>query len=205
VTLDPRVPDRIMCMGAEMSPEEQAELLQFLDKNSDVFAWSTSDLIGVNRDIIEHKLQVNPSMKSKKQKLRKMSDEKVEAARAEVQHLLDVGFIREITYPELLANFVMVRKKNRKWQMCTDFTNLNKCCPKDDFPLTRIDQIVDSTASCEAIALLDCFSGYHQIWLCKEDEEKSRFITTFGTYCYMRMPEGLHNIGSTFYRMTKAH
>jgi hypothetical protein len=205
VTLDPRVLDRIMCMGAEMSPEEQAELLQFLDKNSDVFAWSTSDLIGVNRDIIEHKLQVNPSMKSKKQKLHKMSDEKVEAARAEVQRLLDVGFIREVTYPELLANFVMVRKKNRKWQMCTDFTNLNKCCPKDDFPLTRIDQIVDSTASCEAIALLDCFSGYHQIWLCKEDEEKSRFITTFGTYCYMRMPEGLHNIGSTFYRMTKAH
>jgi hypothetical protein len=205
VTLDPRVPDRIMCMGAEMSLEEQAELLQFLDKNSDVFSWSTSDLIGVNRDIIEHKLQVNPSMKSKKQKLHKMSDEKVEAARAEVQRLLDVGFIREVTYPELLANFVMVRKKNRKWQMCTDFTNLNKCCPKDDFPLTRIDQIVDSTASCEAIALLDCFSGYHQIWLCKEDEEKSRFITPFGTYCYMRMPEGLHNIGSTFYRMTKAH
>jgi hypothetical protein len=205
VTLDPRVLDRIMCMGAEMSPEEQAELLQFLDKNSDVFAWSTSDLIGVNRDIIEHKLQVNPSMKSKKQKLRKMSDEKVEAARAEVQRLLDVGFIREVTYPELLANFVMVRKKNRKWQMCTDFTDLNKCCPKDDFPLTRIDQIVDSTARCEAIALLDCFLGYHQIWLCKEDEEKSRFIMPFGTYCYMRMPEGLHNIGSTFYRMTKAH
>jgi hypothetical protein len=87
--------------------------------------------------------------------------------------------------------------------MCTDFTNLNKCCPKDDFPLARIDQIVDSVASSDITALLDCFLGYHQICLCKEGEEKTSFITPFGTYCNMRMPEGLHNAGPTFCRMTK--
>jgi hypothetical protein len=65
-----------VCIGDEISPQEQAELLQFLDKNSDVFAWSTSDLIGVSREIIEHKLQVNPNEKPKKQELRKMSEEK---------------------------------------------------------------------------------------------------------------------------------
>jgi hypothetical protein len=97
----------------------------------------------------------------------------------------------------------MVRKKNGKWQMCTEFTNLNKCCPKDDFPLTRIDKIVDSTVGCEMMALLNCFSGYHQIWLCKEDEEKTSFITPFDTFCYLRMPKGLHNAESTFCRMTK--
>jgi hypothetical protein len=96
----------------------------------------------------------------------------------------------------------MVRK-NKKWQMCMDFTNLNKCCPKDDFPLARIDQIVDSTAGCNKMALLDYFLGYHQIWLRMEDEEKTSFITPFGTYCYMRMSEGLCNIGPTFCRMTK--
>jgi hypothetical protein len=114
VPLDPRVPDRTVCIGAEVNPEEQAELLQFLDKNNDVFAWSTFDLIGVNRDVIEHKLQVNPSVKPKKQKLCKMSDGKVEAARVEVHCLLDTGFIRQVTYPEWLANVVMVRKKNGK-------------------------------------------------------------------------------------------
>jgi hypothetical protein len=88
--------------------------------------------------------------------------------------------------------------------MCTYFTDLNKCCPKDDFPLARIDQIVDSVAGCDIMALLDCFSGYHQIWLRREDEEKTSFTTSFGTYCYMRMPEGLHNAGPTFCRMTKA-
>jgi hypothetical protein len=71
--------------------------------------------------------------------------------------------------------------------MCTDFTNLNKWCPKDDFPLARIDQIINSVASSDIMALLDCFSGYHQIWLHREDEEKTSFITPFDTYCYLRM------------------
>jgi hypothetical protein len=98
-----------------MSPEEQAKLLPFLDRNSDVFAWSTSDLVRVSREVIEHKLQVNPNVKPKKQKLLKMSEEKIEAVKAEVQHVLDVGFIRDVTYPQWLANVVMVCKKNVKW------------------------------------------------------------------------------------------
>jgi hypothetical protein len=84
------------------------------------------------------------------------------------------------------------------------FTDLNKGCPKDDFPLARIDQVVDSIVGCNIMALLDYFLGYHQIWLHKEDEEKTSFITPFGTYCYMRMPEGLRNVGPTFCRMMKA-
>jgi hypothetical protein len=183
VPLDPRVLDRTVCIGAEASQQEQVELLAFLDKNSDIFLWPTSDLVGVNKDIIEHRLQVSPSARPKKQKLRKLSKEKVEATKAEVQRLLDVGFIREVAYPQWLSNVVIVRKKNGKWQMYTDFTDLNECCPKDDFPLTRIDKIVDSAAGCEMMALLDCFSRYHQIRLHKEDEEKISFITPFGTYC----------------------
>jgi hypothetical protein len=67
--------------------------------------------------------------------------------------------------------------------MCTYFTDLNKYCPKDDFPLSRIDKMMDSTLGCEKMAMLDCFFGYHQVWLRKEDEEKTNFITPFGTYC----------------------
>jgi hypothetical protein len=99
---------------------------------------------------------------------------------------------------------MMVHEKNEKWRMCTDFTDLNKCCVKDDFSLARINQIINSAAGCDIMVLLDCFSGYHQIWLRKEDEDKTNFITPFGTCCYMGMPEGLHNIGPTFCRMTKA-
>jgi hypothetical protein len=89
--------------------------LAFLNKNNDVFAWSTSDLVVVSKDTIEHRLQVNPNAKPRKQKLQKMSEEKVEDVKVEVQRLLDVGFIREVTYPQWLANVVMVWKKNRKW------------------------------------------------------------------------------------------
>jgi hypothetical protein len=87
--------------------------------------------------------------------------------------------------------------------MCTNFTNLNKCCLKDDFPLDRIDQIIDLAAGCNIMAMLDCFLGNHQIWLRKEDEDKSSFITPFGTYCYMRMPEGIRNAVPTLCKMTK--
>jgi hypothetical protein len=88
--------------------------------------------------------------------------------------------------------------------MYTDFTGLDMCCLKDDFPLSRIDKVVDSAARCETMALLDYFSRYHQIWLRKNDEEKTSFIIAFGTYCYLRMCEGIKNDGPTLCRMTKA-
>jgi hypothetical protein len=92
-----------------------------------------------------------------------MAEEKIHAVKAVVQRLLNEGFIREVTYPEWLSNVIMVKKKNGKWRMCTDFMDHNKCCLKDNFPLTRIDQIVDSAADSEMMALLDSFTGYHQI------------------------------------------
>jgi hypothetical protein len=158
----------------------------------------------VGRDIVEHTLQVNPSTGARKQRFHKMSNKMLTAAKAEVHRLLDVGFIREVHYPSWLANVAMVKKKNGKWRMCTYFTDLNKFCPEDDFLLMRIDKVVDSIAGCEIMALLDYFLGYHQIWLRKEYEEKTSFITPFGTYCYLRMPEDLKNAGSTFCRMMKA-
>jgi hypothetical protein len=132
-----------------------------------------------------------------------MSDEKIEAAKAEVHRLLEANFIEPIAYPTWLANVIMVQKKSGKWRMCIDFTSLNKACPKDNFPLPWIDKIVDSAAGCKVMSLLDCFSGYHQIYMKEEDKTSTSFITPFGTYCFIRMLEGLKNAGSTFSRLTK--
>jgi hypothetical protein len=132
-----------------------------------------------------------------------MSDEKTEAAKAKVHRLLEANFIEPVAYPTWLANVVMAQKKSGKWRMCIDFTSLNKAYPKDNFPLPRIDKIVDSAAGCEVMSLLDCFSGYHQIYMKEEDKASTSFITPFGTYCFVRMPEGLKNAGSTFSRLTK--
>jgi hypothetical protein len=91
-----------------------------------------------------------------------MSDDKVEGARAEVKRLLSAGVIREVTYLECLGNIVMVKKANRKWRMCIDFTDLNKACPKDEFPLPRIDSLVETVATLEHMSLLDFYSRSHQ-------------------------------------------
>ncbi len=153
----------ITSFGTDLTSRDEEKLLSCLTRNKDVFAWSTLDLVGVCRSIIEHSLGIDPSVRPKKQRLRKMFDEKTEAAKAEVHRLLEARFIEPITFLIWLANVVMVQKKSGKWQMCIDFTSLNKACPKDNFPLPRIDKIVDSAAGCEVMSLLDCFSGYHQI------------------------------------------
>jgi hypothetical protein len=114
--------------------------------------------------------------------------------------VLSVGFIREVIHPELLANPVLVKKKNKKWRMCVDYTSLNKACPKDLFPLPRIDQVVDSTAGCETLCFLDVYSGYYQIAMRIADQLATSFITSFGAYCYQMMPFGLKNAGATFQR-----
>ena len=132
-----------------------------------------------------------------------MLEKRMGAAKDEVQKLLDAGVIREVQFLEWLANVVMVLKKNGKSRMCIDFTNLNKACPKDEYPLPRIDTLVDAAAGSEMLSMLDCFSGYHQIFMNKADEEKTSFTTPFGTYCYVRMLEGLRNTGCNFNRMIK--
>jgi len=112
--------------------------------------------------------------------------------------LLATGFIKEVFHPEWLANLVLVKKKNGKWRMCVDYTSLNKECPKNPFPLPRIDQIVDSTAGCEILSFLDAYSGYHQIKMKESDQLATSFITPFGMYCYITMPFGLKNVGATY-------
>ena len=104
-------------------------------------------------------------------------------------------------YLEWLANVVLVKKANGKWRMCVDFSDLNKACPKDSYPLPRIDQLVDSTAGHKLLTFMDTFSGYNQIKMAEEDQEKTAFITSQGLYCYKVMPFRLKNAGVMYQRL----
>ena len=104
------------------------------------------------------------------------AQEQDKAVAEEVRKLLEAGFIRELYYPDWLANVVMVRKNNRKWRMCVDFMDLNRACPKDSYPLPRIDTLVDSTTRHELLSFMDAFSGYNQIKMKEEDQEKTSFV-----------------------------
>ncbi|RVW74933.1 Transposon Ty3-I Gag-Pol polyprotein [Vitis vinifera] len=135
---------------------------------------------------------------------RDSSSKRQKVIREEMEKLLKAGFIKEVEYPEWLANVVVVPKKGGKWRVCVGYTNLNDACPKDSFPLPRINQIVDATFGHEMLSFLDAFSGYHQIPMAPEDEEKTFFITPHGLYCYRVMSFGLKNTGATYQRlMTK--
>ena len=115
--------------------------------------------------------------------------------------MLAAGFIREVHYPEWLTNVFLVKKANGKWRICVDFTDLNKACPKDSFPLPRIDQLVDSTIGHKLLSFMDTFSGYNQIRIAEEDQENTAFITSQGLYCYKVMPFGLKNTKVTYQRL----
>ena len=115
--------------------------------------------------------------------------------------LKQAGAIKEVFYPEWLTNTVVVKKKSGKWRVCVDFTDLNKTCPKDPFPMPKIDQLVDATVGHPRMSFLDAFQGYHQIPLALEDQEKTVFVTPIGNYHYKVMPFDLKNAGSTYQRM----
>ena len=106
---------------------------------------------GVPREKIEHSLNVSPTAKPIKQKLRRFVPDKKEAIRVEIKRLLAAGFIKEVYHPKWLANPILVQKKNKEWRMCVDYTDLNKNRPKDPFGLPQIDEVVNSTASYELL------------------------------------------------------
>ena len=126
------------------------------------------------------------------------TQEQDRAIAEEVHKLQDVDFIREIYYPDWLANVVMVKKDNRKWRMCVKFTNLNKACPKDSYPLPQINILVDSTARHQLLSFMDTFSGYNQIKLDEANQEKTSFVTSQGLFCYKVMSFGLKDASATY-------
>ena len=127
---------------------------------------------GIDPTVITHRLNISPSFKPVKQKRRSFAPERQKAINEEVGKLLQAGAIREVEYPKWLANVVLVKKANGKWRLCIDFTDINKTCPKDSFPLPRIDLIVDATADHELLCFMDAFSGYNQISMDPDDQEK---------------------------------
>ena len=132
------------------------------------------------------------------QKRRVPDVDRYKALQDEIDHLLNIRFIRESYYPDWLANPVLVVKSNGKWRTCIDFTNLNKACPKDNFPLPRIDQLVDVTVEHELLTFMDAYSRYKQIPMYEPDGEHTSFIIDRGLYCHKAMPFGLNNADVTY-------
>ena len=133
-----------------------------------------------------------------KQAQRRFRPELLPQIEAEVNKLKQAGFIREVQFPKWIANIVPVKKKNGQIRVCVDFRDLNKACPKDDFPLPNTELMVDATIGHEVLSFMDGLSGYNLIRMASEDEELTAFRTPKGIYRYKVMPFGLKNAGATY-------
>ena len=194
-------PDKSTHVSSLLSSAKKEQIRKVLLHNMDVFTWTHSDMPDINLVHTSHKLNDIPSARPVRQKIMLFNPNRYQVIQVEVDKLLEVGFIREIKYSEWLANVVVVPKKGRKWRVCVDYTNLNKACPKDSFPLPRIDQIIDAPARHWMLSFLDDFSGYHQIAMHSPDVEKTLFITPHSLFCYNVMMFGLKNARATYQRL----
>ena len=161
-------PEHLAYIGSRLAEDLRHLLIHFQKHNKDVFAWKQEDMGGIDPAIITHRLNVSPSFKPVKQK-RSFASERQKEINEEVGKLLQAGAIREVEYPKWLANVVLVKKANGKWRLCINFTDINRACPKDSFPLPRIDLIVDATAGHEFLSFMDAFSDYNQINMDPDD------------------------------------
>ena len=197
VAIHPDYPDQEISIGGSLSDKGKAAVCALLQKNLNIFAWEPKHMTGVPRAITEHKLEIRQGYPPIRQKKRGQAPERAKAILEEVHKLVDVGIMREVYYHDWLSNPVMVKKSDGSWRMCVDFTDLNKACPQDCYPLPEIDWKVESLCGYPFKCFLDAYKGYHQIQMAKEDEEKTAFHTSQGVYCYIKMPFRLKNAGAT--------
>jgi len=148
-------------LGRLLSREKQDQVAAVISRHLDAFAWFASDMPDIDLDFLCHHLTMDPKVRPVRQRRRKFNEERRLVVQDETKKLLSGGHIREIQYPEWLANVVLVKKANGKWRMCVDFTDLNKACPKDSYPLPNIDALVDNASGYKMLSFLDAFSGYN--------------------------------------------
>ncbi|GKA52719.1 reverse transcriptase domain-containing protein [Tanacetum coccineum] len=201
VALHPNFPDQEVVIEGTLSAKGRTKLCSLLKENLDIFAWQPSDMTGVPRSVAEHRLNIQEGYSPVRQKKRGQALERAKSIQAEVHKLVETGIIREVYYHEWLSNLVMVKKHDGSWRMCVDFTNLNKACLQDCYPLPEINWKVESLCDYPFKCFLDAYKGYHQIQMAESDEEKMAFHTSHGVYCYTKMPFGLKNASATYQRL----
>ena len=190
-------PEKFFQVEAQIPPQKKGELVKFLKRNVDVFAWNAYKASRVDSSFIFHHLNVNPSITPKKQQPRRSSKDHSDTVKDEVIKFKQIGAIKEVFYPKWLANTIVVKKKSGKRHVCVDFIDLDKPCPKNPFPMPRIDQLMDATVSHPRMSFLDAFQGYHQIPLALDNQEITDFVTPIRNYHYKVIPFGLKNSRAT--------
>nr|GEX75840.1 reverse transcriptase domain-containing protein [Tanacetum cinerariifolium] len=175
--LHPDFLDQEVAIEGTLLEKGHTKPCSILKKNLDIFAWKPSYMTGVPLSVAEHRLNIREGYLPVQQKKRGQAPERAKAIQAEVQKLVEAGIIREVYYHDWLSNPVMVKKHDDCWRMCIDFTDLNKACPQDCYPVSEIGWKVESLCGYPFKCFLDTYKGYLQIQLAEPDAEKTAFYT----------------------------
>ena len=189
---------RPISINVSLTEEEKSKLILLLKEFKDVFVWDYNEMLGLDPRLVAHMLNVNLEAKPVAQPAKIFHTEIKRQIVREVQKLLAAGFIKPIQHPLWLSNIVPVKKKNGQIRCCADFRNLNKVCPKDEFPLPNMDLLIDSAVGSAIFSFMDGFSGYNQIRMALKDAEKTTFRTPMGNFYYTVMPFELKNASATY-------
>ncbi|BFG30000.1 hypothetical protein CerSpe_162740 [Prunus speciosa] len=200
---DPSV-QRPISISVHLAREEKEALVSLLEEFRDVFAWSYEEMPGLDPNLVSHTLNIELGAKPVVQPRRNFHPEIEMQIKVEIEKLLAAGFIKPIKSPTWLANIVPVKKRTGVIRVCTDYRDLNRACPKDEFPLPNMDILIDSTSGQGLLSFMDGFSGYNQIKMSPRDAEKTAFRTPYGNFYYTVMPFGLKITGATYQRAMTA-
>ena len=191
-------PSKCFKIGKELLELVRAQLIACLRENADLFAWSAADMLRIDPIVDCHQLTVSPGASIVAQRRMKQPSEKAEAAEKVVKDLIEANFIYEAKYTTWLSNVALVKKSNGKRRMCIDYTDLNRACPKDAYPLPNIDKLLDNSYGYKLLSFMDAYYGYNQIPMAADDKSKTTFMTESGNYYYRIMPFELRNAGATY-------
>eukprot|EP00253_Pinus_taeda_P018125 PITA_18125 len=187
-------------INPNLTDNQKQKLMKLLKENKEAFAWDYTEMKGISPELCTHRIYIKEGSHPVCQPQRRMNPNLREIVKEELQKLLNAGFIYPISDSEWVSPLVIVPKKNGKWRVCVDSRALNKATQKDHFPLPFIDQVLDNLVGKKFFSFLDGFSGYNQIRIAPQDQDKTTFTSPWGTFAYKVLPFGLCNAPTTFQR-----
>eukprot|EP00253_Pinus_taeda_P031465 PITA_31465 len=191
---------RMIKLSKNLPPNQKLKYVDLFKEFQDVFAWSYEDLKSYDTSVIQHTIPLKPNQKLFKQKLSRINPMLLPLIEKEIKRMFEACIIAPIGFSEWVFSLVPTRKKTGEIRLCVDLRNLNQVSLKDHYPLPKMDHILQRVVGSSRISLLDGFSGFNQILVHPDDQDKTAFTTPWGTFKYVKMPFRLKNVGATFQR-----
>ena len=202
VDIGPGDKPRPTFISKKLDPVLREEMIALLKEYRDCFAWDYTEMPGLDRSIVEHRLPLKKGFRPFQQPARQMKAEVLEEVKKEIEKMLDAGFIRPCRYAEWISSVVPVQKKDGRWRVCVDFRDLNRATPKDEYPMPVAETLINAAAGHKMMSFMDGNAGYNQIFMAPEDVNKTAFRVpgAVGLFEYLVMTFGLKNAGATYQR-----